>query len=63
MGIVLLIVPPPPAFFVVQTVVFQVEEEDMDSFVMALGQKKTVLKMQKEYEDLVRMPSFGHHVF
>ena len=42
---------------------FQVEEEDMDSFVMALGQKKTVLKMQKEYEDLGRMPSFGHHVF
>ena len=62
MGIVLLIVPP-PCIFVVQTVVFQVEEEDMDSFVMALGQKKTVLKMQKEYEDLVRMPSFGHHVF
>ena len=25
----------------------------MDNFVLVLGQKKTVLKMQKEYEDLV----------
>ena len=33
--------------------VFQLGEEDMDNFVLVLGQKKTVLKMQKEYEDLV----------
>lgn len=34
------------------TVVFQLGEEDMDSYVLALGQKKAVQRMQKEYEDL-----------
>ena len=33
--------------------VFQLGDEDMDSFVLALGKKKPLLKMQKEYEDLV----------
>ena len=35
--------------------VFQLDEEDMDSFVLAVGQKKALLKMQKEYEDLVSL--------
>ncbi len=40
---------PPP-----QTVVFQLSEGDMDSFVFAIGQKKAIQRMHKEYEDLVR---------
>lgn len=38
-----------------QNVVFQLDEEDMDSFVLVVGQKKALLKMQKEYEDLVSL--------
>ena len=36
-----------------QTIVLQLGEGDMDSIVMAVGQKKTLVKMWKEYEDLV----------
>ena len=39
----------------VQNIVFQLDEEDMDSFVLVVGQKKALLKMQKEYEDLVSL--------
>ena len=49
-----------------QSVVFQLGDEDMDSFVLALGKKKALLKMQKEYEDLVSchvcMYMYSHHV-
>ncbi len=38
-----------------QNIVFQLDEEDMDSFVLVVGQKKALLKMQKEYEDLVSL--------
>ena len=38
-----------------QNVVFQLDEEDMDSFVLVVGQRKALLKMQKEYEDLVSL--------
>ena len=38
---------------VVQTIVMQLGEGDMDSIIMAIGQKKTLTKMQQEYEDLV----------
>ena len=31
----------------------QLGEGDMDSIIMAIGQKKTLTKMQQEYEDLV----------
>ena len=35
---------------------FQLRDEDeMDSFVLAIGTKKTLQKMQKDYEDLVSM--------
>lgn len=38
-----------------QTLMFQLGDEDeMDSFVLAIGTKKTLQKMQKEYKDLVR---------
>ena len=37
----------------VQTIVTQLGETDMDSIVLAVGQKKTLTKMQQEYEDLV----------
>ena len=37
-----------------QSLIFQLsDEDDMDSFVLALGSKKTLQRMQKEYEDLV----------
>ena len=42
----------------VQNIVFQLDEEDMDSFVLVVGQKKALLKMQKEYEDLVSLWNF-----
>ncbi|CAI8047981.1 Coiled-coil domain-containing protein 47 [Geodia barretti] len=36
------------------TIVMQLGEGDMDSIIMAIGQKKTLTKMQQEYEDLNR---------
>ena len=33
--------------------VFQLAPEDMDHVMLAVGSKKTLLKMHKEYEDLV----------
>ena len=35
-----------------QTVIFLLGEEDMDSFVFAIGHKKALQKMAKEYQDL-----------
>lgn len=37
-----------------QSVIFQLfDEDEMDSFVLAIGTKKALLKMHKEYQDLV----------
>lgn len=36
-----------------QTIVMQMGEQDMDSIVLAVGQRKTLSTMHKEYEDLV----------
>jgi hypothetical protein len=47
----------------VQNIVFQLDEEDMDSFVLVVGQKKALLKMQKEYEDLVSLINFDTPTF
>jgi hypothetical protein len=36
------------------TIVLQLGEADMDSIILAVGQRKTLTKMQQEYEDLNR---------
>lgn len=40
-----------------QTIVMQMGDQDMDSIVLAVGQRKTLSAMHKEYEDLVSVSS------
>lgn len=40
-----------------QTLVMQMGDQDMDSIVLAVGQRKTLSTMHKEYEDLVSASS------
>ena len=36
-----------------QSFIFQLAEADMDSIVCAVSSRKTIAKVQKDYEDLV----------